>query len=289
MVLKDKKQIFDFFIVMVGTFLTAISVVVFFDANELVLGGVSGLSIVIKELGKMFFGIELPLSIISFSVNLPLLIAAYIIMGKGFLGKTVFSTILFSIFLEMIKFLPVYKGELMLSAIYGGAILGVGAGLIFKGRATSGGSDLLAAMIYKYNSHIPLSKILFIIDAIVIGIGLFVFGIEKSMYSVISVFICTKVAGGIIDGIGFAKAVFIISDKSDEIAKDLMENQKRGVTALKGKGMYTGKEKDVLLCVFSQKEISEVKERVIEIDSNAFMMVTDIKEVLGEGFVSYKL
>lgn len=289
MVLKDKKQIFDFFIVMVGTFLTAISVVVFFDANELVLGGISGLSIVIKELGKMFFGIELPLSIISFSVNLPLLIAAYIIMGKGFLGKTVFSTILFSIFLEMIKFLPVYKGELMLSAIYGGAILGVGAGLIFKGRATSGGSDLLAAMIYKYNSHIPLSKILFIIDAIVIGIGLFVFGIEKSMYSVISVFICTKVAGGIIDGIGFAKAVFIISDKSDEIAKDLMENQKRGVTALKGKGMYTGKEKDVLLCVFSQKEISEVKERVIEIDSNAFMMVTDIKEVLGEGFVSYKL
>ncbi len=289
MVLKDKKQIFDFFIVMVGTFLTAISVVVFFDANELVLGGVSGLSIVIKELGKMFFGIELPLSIISFSVNLPLLIAAYIIMGKGFLGKTVFSTILFSIFLEMIKFLPVYKGELMLSAIYGGAILGVGAGLIFKGRATSGGSDLLAAMIYKYNSHIPISKILFIIDAIVIGIGLFVFGIEKSMYSVISVFICTKVAGGIIDGIGFAKAVFIISDKSDEIAKDLMENQKRGVTALKGKGMYTGKEKDVLLCVFSQKEISEVKERVIEIDSNAFMMVTDIKEVLGEGFVSYKL
>ena len=210
-------------------------------------------------------------------------------MGKGFLGKTVFSTILFSIFLEMIKFLPVYKGELMLSAIYGGAILGVGAGLIFKGRATSGGSDLLAAMIYKYNSHIPISKILFIIDAIVIGIGLFVFGIEKSMYSVISVFICTKVAGGIIDGIGFAKAVFIISDKSDEIAKDLMENQKRGVTALKGKGMYTGKEKDVLLCVFSQKEISEVKERVIEIDSNAFMMVTDIKEVLGEGFVSYKL
>lgn len=289
MLLKDKKQIFDFFIVMVGTFLTAISVVVFFDANELVLGGVSGLSIVIKELGKMFFGIELPLSIISFSVNLPLLIAAYIIMGKGFLGKTVFSTILFSIFLEMIKFLPVYKGELMLSAIYGGAILGVGAGLIFKGRATSGGSDLLAAMIYKYNSHIPISKILFIIDAIVIGIGLFVFGIEKSMYSVISVFICTKVAGGIIDGIGFAKAVFIISDKSDEIAKDLMENQKRGVTALKGKGMYTGKEKDVLLCVFSQKEISEVKERVIEIDSNAFMMVTDIKEVLGEGFVSYKL
>lgn len=289
MVLKDKKQIFDFFIVMVGTFLTAISVVVFFDANELVLGGVSGLSIVIKELGKMFFGIELPLSVISFSVNLPLLIAAYIIMGKGFLGKTVFSTILFSIFLEMIKFLPVYKGELMLSAIYGGAILGVGAGLIFKGRATSGGSDLLAAMIYKYNSHIPISKILFIIDAIVIGIGLFVFGIEKSMYSVISVFICTKVAGGIIDGIGFAKAVFIISDKSDEIAKDLMENQKRGVTALKGKGMYTGKEKDVLLCVFSQKEISEVKERVIEIDSNAFMMVTDIKEVLGEGFVSYKL
>ena len=289
MVLNGKKQIFDFFIVMVGTFLTAISVVVFFDANELVLGGVSGLSIVIKELGKMFFGIELPLSIISFSVNLPLLIAAYIIMGKGFLGKTVFSTILFSIFLEMTKFLPIYKGELMLAAIYGGAILGVGAGLIFKGRATSGGSDLLAAMIYKFNSHIPLSKILFIIDAIVIGIGLFVFGVEKSMYSVISVFICTKVAGGIIDGIGFAKAVFIISDKSDEIAKDLMENQKRGVTGLKGKGMYTGKEKDVLLCVFSQKEISEVKERVLDIDSNAFMMVTDIKEVLGEGFVSYKL
>ncbi len=289
MVLKDKKQIFDFFIVMVGTFLTAISVVVFFDANELVLGGVSGISIVIKELGKMFFGMELPLSIISFAINLPLLIGAYIIMGKGFLGKTVFSTVLFSIFLEITKFLPVYKGELMLAAIYGGAVLGVGAGFIFKGRATSGGSDLLAAMIYKFNNHISLSKILFIIDAIVIGIGLFVFGVEKSMYSVISVFICTKVAGGIIDGIGFAKAVFIISDKSDEIAKDLMENQKRGVTALKGKGMYTGNEKDVLLCVFSQKEISDVKERVMEIDSNAFMMVTDIKEVLGEGFVSYKL
>lgn len=289
MVLTDKRQFFDFFVVMVGTFLTAVAVVMFFDANGLVLGGVSGISIVIKELGKMFFGVEFPLSVISLFINVPLLVAAYIVMGREFIGKTVFSTILFSLFLETSKFLPVYKGELMLSAIYGGAILGLGSGLILRGHATSGGSDLLAAIIYKYNSHISISKILFVIDAIVIAMGLFVFGIEKSMYSVISVFICTKVAGGIIDGIGFAKAVFIISDKSDEISESLMKDLKRGVTALKGKGMYTNNDKDVLLCVFSQKEISIVKEIVMNIDSSAFMMVTDIKEVMGEGFVTYKL
>ena len=177
----------------------------------------------------------------------------------------------------------------MLSAIFGWSFLVLGSCLILSGHATSGGSDLFAAIIYKYNSHISISKILFVIDAVVIAMGLFVFGIEKSMYSVISVFICTKVAGGIIDGIGFAKAVFIISDKSDEISESLMKDLKRGVTALKGKGMYTNNDKDVLLCVFSQKEISIVKEIVMNIDSSAFMMVTDIKEVIGDGFITYKL
>lgn len=288
MILNDKRQLFDFFIVVVGTFILAVSVVVFFDANNLVLGGVSGLSIVIKEVFYMFFSFKLPLSLISLFINVPLLILAYFIMGKEFLGKTVFSTLLFSLFLEVASFLPVYKGELMLSSVYGGVMLGVGSGLILRGGATSGGSDLLAYIIHKYKGHIAISKILFVIDALVISMGLFVFGVENSMYAVISVYICSKVIDGIIEGVGFAKAVFIVSDKSDDIAKELMENQKRGVTALKGKGMYTGKDKDVLLCVFSKKEISDVKRRVMEIDENAFIMVTDIREVLGEGFVSYK-
>ena len=288
MILNDKRQLFDFFIVVVGTFILAVSVVVFFDANNLVLGGVSGLSIVIKEVFYMFFSFKLPLSLISLFINVPLLILAYFIMGKEFLGKTVFSTLLFSLFLEVASFLPVYKGELMLSSVYGGVMLGVGSGLILRGGATSGGSDLLAYIIHKYKGHIAISKILFVIDALVISMGLFVFGVENSMYAVISVYICSKVIDGIIEGVGFAKAVFIVSDKSDDIAKELMENQKRGVTALKGKGMYTGKDKDVLLCVFSKKEISDVKCRVMEIDENAFIMVTDIREVLGEGFVSYK-
>ena len=119
MVLTDKRQFFDFFVVMVGTFLTAVAVVMFFDANGLVLGGVSGISIVIKELGKMFFGVEFPLSVISLFINVPLLVAAYIVMGRDFIGKTVFSTILFSVFLETSTFLPVFKGDLMLSSIYG--------------------------------------------------------------------------------------------------------------------------------------------------------------------------
>ena len=289
MFIKNNKKWYDFFMVIIGTFIVSSSVIIFFEPNNLILGGVSGVSIIIKELFVNIFNIQISLSIISFFINIPLLIIAYFVIGKKFIKKTLISAILFSLFLELEKFLPVYNNEMILASIYGGVMLGFGSGLILKGKATSGGSDLLAAIIYKLKNNISISKILFIIDFIIILLGVLIFGIENSMYSIISIFICTKITEFMINKINFAKAVFIISDESENIAFNIINNLNRGVTSFKGKGMYKGDEKDILLCVFTPKEISDVKNIIKNIDKNAFILITNINEVIGQGFLYYNI
>ena len=271
-------------LIVIGTSLLALATGIFYSPNHMIVGGFSGIGIILEALTESYFGKGIPVSITNLVLNIPLLIIALRFMGKGFIVKTAFSTVLYSLVIALCEFLPQYTGDLMLAAIYGGIVSGAGLGFVLMAKGSTGGVDLLASIIHRVVKYISLSKIIFAIDAVIIACGLFVFGADKTMYGIISVFIGSKCISTILEGMNFSKAAFIISAKSDEIAKVIMEKAERGVTALQGRGMYTGESREVLLCVFAQKEIAIIKEIVSEIDKDAFILVTDVKEVLGLGF-----
>ncbi len=271
-------------LIVIGTSLLALATGMFYSPNHMIVGGFSGIGIILEALTEAQFGKGIPVSVTNLVLNIPLLIVAFRFMGKGFILKTAFSTVLYSAVIAVCEFLPQYTGDLMLAAIYGGIISGAGLGFVLMARGSTGGVDLLASIIHRSIKYISLSKIIFAIDAIIMIGGLFVFGADKAMYGIISIFIASKCISTILEGMNFSKAAFIISSRSDEIAKAIMEKAERGVTALEGRGMYTGENREVLLCVFAQKEIAVIKEIVSEIDKEAFILVTDVKEVLGNGF-----
>lgn len=276
----------DFLFIVFGTTLLASAINVFYTPNQLVVGGFTGLGIIVESYTKSLFGYGVSVSTTNLVLNLPLFLASYLLLGKKMLGRTIFSTIFLSIALIYTKIFPVFIGDIMLAAVYGGVLSGIGIGFVFKGLSTTGGVDLAATILHKFYNHISVSKMMFVMDSFIIVLGLFVFGIHKAMYAIIAVYISSKCIETILEGMSFSKAAFIISDQSDEIARLLLNKLNRGVTALHGKGMYTSDEKEILLCVFSNREITTVKELVHNIDKNAFLMVTDFREVLGEGFQS---
>ncbi len=278
--LKAKNAVF----VVSGTLIIAVAINVFFLSSNLVVGGFSGLGIIIESITADRFNGGIPISLTNIVLNFPLFILAYIFLGKSYLGKTIFATVFLSAALEITSFLPAYNGDLMLIAIYGGIIDGIGIGLVLRGMASTGGVELMASLIHRKFKHLSISSIMFVVNFLIIAAGFFIFGAEKAMYAVISIFISSKVINILLEGFSFSKAAFIISEKSGEIAERIMKENSRGVTALQGRGMYTGHNKEVLMCVFGRKEITKIKEIVRNLDPKAFIILTDITEVMGEGF-----
>ncbi len=283
-----KELVKDYIYIIVGTTLLAIAINAFFEKQDLVTGGVTGLAIIVKTLTQPIWEGGIPLWVTNIAVNIPLFLIALSLRGKIFGVKTLFSTLYLSLALYLTQNITGPTQDFLLSSIFGGVISGVGLGLVFAGFATTGGTDLAASILHLYFSHISVGNLMFIIDGIIIGAGFFVFGGEKTMYAIIAVYITAKMMDGILEGIHFSKAVFIISEDSKQIAQDLMEILDRGVTALSGRGMYTSQDKDVLLCVVSKKQIAKLKEIVREIDERAFVIVADVREVLGEGFIEHR-
>lgn len=277
-------KVMDVIFMIIGTMFIAVAITVFFSPSQVVVGGFSGIAIIIKNLTNGIYEGGIPLSVTNLVLNIPLFVVAYFVLGKSYLGKTVFATVFLSVALEMSSFLPIFTGDLALIAIYGGIIDGIGLGFVLRAMASTGGVDLLATIIHKKIRYISISSIMFAINAVIISFGLFVFGAEKAMYAIISIFISSKCITAVLEGLSFSKMAFIISEESEKIASEIMKQHNRGVTALNGRGMYTGKSKDVLLCVFTQKDIIGIKEIVRNADPNAFIILTDIKEVMGEGF-----
>ena len=176
-------------------------------------------------------------------------------------------------------------GDLLLASIFGGVILGIGIGLVFKSGGTTGGTDLAGAILNKYVPGLSTAKLMMIIDLVIVTTaGMVNRNIETSLYSVISLYVLVKVADFIVEGLNYSKAFYIITDYSEEISKEIFEKLDRGATALKGKGMYTGEDKDVLLCVVNRAQVTKLKDIVYSLDNQAFIMVSTIHEVLGEGF-----
>jgi uncharacterized membrane-anchored protein YitT (DUF2179 family) len=223
----------------------------------------------------------------NFVLNIPVFLIAYKIKGKQFIGRTLLATVLLSAWLYVIPDWNLSQNDYVLSALFGGAISGAGMGLVLLAKATTGGTDMVAAVIQNSMRHYSITQIMQVIDGAIVVIGCYIFGLKSAMYAIVAILIVTKVSDMLMEGMKYSKAVYIISNKSHEIAQMIFLQLDRGATGLAAKGLYSGEEKCMLYCVVSKKQIVELKELVTKIDTQAFVIVSDVREVLGEGFIEY--
>lgn len=282
-----RSKVWDYILLIVGTGLLAMSIQCVFDPIGLVTGGFSGIAIIVKALTENLIPGGVPLWLTNLALNVPVFLVAYKVKGKRFIGRTLAGTFLLSAWLYVIPSIDVTQGDYILAAVFGGVLCGAGMGMILLAKATTGGTDMVATLIQHYVKHYSIVRILQILDALVVLCGLYVFGIRAALYAMVAIFITSKVSDALMEGFKFSKAAFIISDKYELVAKCILEDLDRGVTGLKARGMYSGDDKCMLYCVVSQKEIVRVKEIVAEVDPDAFVIVSDAREVLGEGFLEY--
>lgn len=280
--MKKRTAAMDYLLLIAGAFIMGFAIKNIYDPLNLVTGGVSGLAIVIKS------KVGVPLWLTNTLLNIPLFLASYRIKGWRFIKRTLVSTVSLSLSLYVIPEMMIMPADdILLSALFGGLISGVGSGMVFMTQATTGGTDMLAALLQKIMPHYSVPQIMQVLDAAIVLTGAVVFGIRPTLYALIAIYAVTRMSDGILEGLKFSKMVYIISDRYEEIAGTIMEEIDRGVTGLRAEGMYSGSDKMMLCCVVSRKEISQIKEIVREYDPRAFVIVSDVREVLGEGFIEY--
>ena len=276
-----RKEAFDYFGILIGVTLTALSLVWLLIPNRIAAGGVSGMAIVFYYLWRW------PVSWSMLMLNIPLFLACLWTFGPRFGAKTLFGSAFISIMVQfwdsVVNLTPLTKDPL-LAALYGGVISGIGMGISFRFRGTTGGTDLAAQLLTRF-AGIPVGQgLLFFDSGVIILAGLVFRSAELALYAIITLFITSKVLDAVLEGFDYAKAAFIISECSEEIGKHILSDLQRGATGLFGRGLYSTTKKEVVLCVISRAEEFKLKELVHRIDPHAFIIITDVHEVLGEGF-----
>lgn len=274
--------VLDIIFILFGTSTYALGVHMFTVPNKIAPGGVTGLATVINYLTN------LPIGTLVLVINIPLFILGLKFLGKRFMLKSALSLVWFSFIMDVVyKKIPVYQGDKFLAAIFGGICIGIGLGVVFTRGGSTGGMDITNRVIQSKIPHMPLGKVIFTTDSIIIIIASIIFGnIDSMLYAIITMFVTTKVIDTILYGLDIGKMVFIVSDYHQDIAKEINHQIKRGVTLLDGEGAYSGTQRKVILCAISQNQYYKVKKMVHFIDPNAFMIVANSGEVLGEGFKS---
>jgi uncharacterized membrane-anchored protein YitT (DUF2179 family) len=282
----SRKWFISYSLITIGAFILATSFVLFITPYKIVPGGVYGISIVLHYL------LGTPVGLVALCFDIPLTIIGIKFLGPRFGMKTVAGFSLTALFTDTLTFFwgyePLVNGDALLSSIFGGVLAGLGLGLIFKAKATSGGSDIVAMILAKY-TRLPLGMLMIYVDSVIVLIGLVVFQDWKiPLYSWIVIFITGKVIDVVLEGVSHDKSLFIISDKHEEIRDKILTNLDRGGTFIDGKGMYNMAEKRIIFTVVSRRELGLLQEYIHEIDPKAFLTVTDATEILGEGFKSLK-
>ncbi|SHE41447.1 Uncharacterized membrane-anchored protein YitT, contains DUF161 and DUF2179 domains [Mariniphaga anaerophila] len=290
----SKQWFIDYTLILVGSFILAIGFVYFVTPHKIVPGGVYGIAIVVHYLTRGMFSFwpdGIPIGLFGLILNIPLTIAGIKILGPRFGVKTIVGFVLASAFIDGIAMLRPAGDEplvndVLLSSIFGGVLIGVGLGLIFKSRATSGGSDIIAMIIAKY-TKLQLGKLMIYVDSVIVLMGLLAF---KSwlipLYSWVVIYITGRAIDMILEGADYNKALLIISNKHEEIKNKILVDLERGGTYLRGEGMFTGEEKQIIYTVVSRREVAILQEYIGKIDPDAFITIMDAREILGEGFQS---
>jgi uncharacterized membrane-anchored protein YitT (DUF2179 family) len=218
--------------------------------------------------------------------NLPLIILGFIFLGKGMMVKTIVSVTVITVATDYVfSAIPVYEGEKILAALFGGVMLGTGLGLIYTREGTSGGIDITNRLIYKKFPHISLGKITLAVDAVIISASMAVFkSVEVGLFAIVAIFVSGRVMDILIYGGLEGKLLFIFSDNYEEISQKIIGEHHRGVTLLNGTGAYSGHERKVICCAVQKNQYVKIKHLVAEADPSAFIIIANAGEVLGEGF-----
>lgn len=257
----------------------AFSTANFLLPNQLSTGGFSGISTIVYYLWNYPAGTVLIL------LNIPLLLIAFFKIDKRLFFRSIVGTVLLSLFINLFEVFGSVTRDKFLACVYGGILMGAGTAIILKAGASTGGTDLLSYVIRSFNKKYRSSRIILIADTLIIGLNIIFFKtIEIGLYSVVAIYLMGKLIDIIFEGFYFTKIMFIISDYYDEIATIIGEKVKRGSTGFFARGMYSKKDKIVLFCVASRKEIAEIKSIISKIDKGAFIVTTDAMETLGNGF-----
>lgn len=269
----------QYFFIILGAFLLSLGLNVFLVPQKISTGGIGTIATVLKHL------FSVPLSLTNIILNGILFLFGVKILGKKALIKTVLGIVSLSLFLEITAFIPTYSEDMLASSVLGGILVGIGLGLVIRQGASTGGSDFLALMLYKYFPHISMAKIILTVDMIIVGFSALIFkSVTVGVYSLISLFISSKIADGILIIGDRAKTLFVLSEKSEIIASGIMKNFERGVTGIQAKGMYKKRDSTMLLTAVSPKEVPMIVNYIKNQDEKAFVIINDAHEIWGEGF-----
>lgn len=278
---KYKNIAIDLLYDIAGTIVYNIGIFCFVDAAQTAPGGMSGIAIMLNYLYR------LPIGITTLLLNIPILILGWLYLGRRLIYRTLRTLIISTLMMDAVvsRFFPQYTGDRLVGCIFGGVLMGAGLAFVFMRGTTTGGTDILSNLVKRRYPHIPIGRAILFIDCIIIAASMLVFAdVESGLYGLISLFCCTKIIDGILYGIDRSSSVMIISSKYEEIAENIMRRFHRGITCLRAAGAYTKKDKTVLLCVCRRQEYFKMKSLIYHIDENAFVIVSEVNEVLGEGF-----
>lgn len=263
--------------VVIGSFLLSLAFQVFLLPNEIISGGVSSLSIIINDLTGF------PPAIIQYAFNVPLLILSFLLLGKDVGVKSLIGSLVFPFFTGLVSGLPSLTEDLLLASVFGGVLVGIGVGIVYRGRGSTGGTSTIAQIIAKY-AKISMGNAVLLADVIIIVIGFFVFDLEAILYGIITLTIAARVIDIVLVGISIQKTVFIISDETEKIRLEILENFDRGVTLFDARGGYRKEAKEVMMVVIEEREITGLREMIVQLDEDAFVVVMAASEVMGRGF-----
>lgn len=272
--------ILNLIIISIGCMIAALAIECFLIPNTILDGGITGISIIIHKVFKI------PLSLLVIILNVPFVYIGYKNLGKHFVIRTVYSMIVFSVFLDYFKNIQSFTNEMLLATVFGGGLLGIGVGLVIRFGGCVDGTESVAIVISK-KFNFSVGQIVLIFNLIVFTIAGFIFGFDRAMYSLLTYIITFKVIDFVAEGIDEAKAAMIITDKGTKLSDEIYNRLGRTTTTLRGKGLISG-EKAVLYCVLTRMELFELKRIVEEMDESAFVTINDISDIIGNHIKSTK-
>lgn len=277
---KIKAITIKYLMIIVGSALFAAGFQFFLYPNSIIVGGVSGIAMIINLLTK------LPVGLLTIVLNIPLFIIAWRYFGTDFIVGSLVGMLLSSVFVDLFALLSISPtNDMLLACIIGGAVKGLGLGIVYYAGATTGGTDIIAKFIRLRFPYLNFGTVVLITDCFIIVAFAAIFNkVESAMYAVITMFVVSKVVDLVLYGIDNSSVCYIISEKSDQLVSDITDRLHRGVTILEGEGAYSHKNKQVLLCVVKRTQIADIRKMIKSIDENAFFIITDAKNVFGKGF-----
>jgi len=275
------KSVRDYILICLGAFLQALSMRLFLVPAQLVVGGVSGIAQIVNHLSG------LPIGLMTLVGNIPLFILGWRYLGgQRFALRTAFSVLCFSFFTDILVFFLPESGltsDILLDTLYGAVLSGIGYGIVYRGKGTSGGSDILARILNRWRG-VSLSQSYLMVDALVIFAAGFTFNWEKALYALVMLYVSGLAAEAATEGSGIARTVMVVTSQPEKIAETILMQMERGVTQIPVRGAYTGENRTMLYCVVSRAEVSQIEALITEIDKTAFIVIGHAHEAIGEGF-----